>query len=229
MTTEGKPPKAKALFLNSYMVQVWLNIIREAGYTPRVQFCPRLACREIFGFPPHFLADLLKDVDVSKKRKNLVKSGNHIFNSVPLNLSAAACRKLCVDDSEGYMYIDIRIGGVACPNIAIPIECIVDVYAQEDVTFGAAGQGWPVFGAGSHLVCLEPDGTITRSPFGVRYEGQFKQKPKLTAVGNDFNADDMSSAVDSVEETPEQRNPIDMAQPTPDAVSNVVQFKPRSN
>src|SRR5690606_38192107 len=126
----------------------------------------------------------------------------------------------------------IRITGVACPNIAIPVECIVDVFAKEDMRFGAAGQGWPVFGAIPQLVCLEPDGIVTRSEFGLRYEGQNKPRAKLSSVKNgdgtevhdNCQTDDVESdgSTQADDETADQRNPVDIAKAA--VGSNVVQF-----
>lgn len=157
----GETSKPKNISVNAHMVQMWIHIIREAGLTPYVLFAPGISQRESFGLPRGFVdnlraADCTNADRVKRKRKkgekkpqdevSVIAIGSRSYGSKPLNVGMRAARMVHVDTENGVLYLDVRINGLACPNIALPIETIVSVYAKEDPNMGSEATGFSVVG-----------------------------------------------------------------------------------
>lgn len=151
--------KLKHISINAHMVQMWINIICEAGMTPQLLFAPGIAKRDAFGLPKGFVERLKaadcknsdrvrlekrEKADGKKVRRAVI--GSHSYGVDSFNVGPNQTRSLHIDTSNGVIYLDLSIGGIPHPHIALPIESIIAVNAREDKYLGSETLGYSVVG-----------------------------------------------------------------------------------
>lgn len=166
--------KNQPISVNAVIVNTWLDLIYRAGYTPYIVIAPLLATRPVTGLPDHILTPLLdfKSVPRRGKGSSYVQFNNMRMPVTRLNLSLEACRTVLVSDSTGLLFIDTRFNGVAYPDIRIPVECIVDVYAYENRELCASSMGWNLVNAVCSHVTVDADGVVLHDQLGKMREDE---------------------------------------------------------
>lgn len=185
------PNADKQRFLNAMVLKFQIETIREIGYTPWVSYCPALACRSILGLPDSMVGAVTKlSVSVDQFNKNArsrfkdagaaqFRYVDKIHGCKSLNLSLYACKYVQVDTASGYLYLDARFAGVAYPNIAIPVECITNVFARDNDDLDFFELGWPTFGGGK-LIHADEKGVMTETTFGEKFLESLDDAPTVS-------------------------------------------------
>lgn len=219
----GKTKESTRLNINASIAATWVQMIQDAGFTPHVQFAPGLTARSISGFPPGFIPEMLDETThhsgLREKMRKAKKSGKKIgygfvlvgeyaHATKMLNVGYRAAKLTSFDTEDGYLYLDIRFQGVVCPNIAIPIECIVDVYAKENSDFGAMALGMPILGVASTVVEVN-DGELNVRSIIDMAEPQTAEvsKPILGIVGGTAHRPEDKPEQAVIEPESESENP----------------------
>ncbi len=221
--------KPEPINVNAYMLSAWLSMMNDTGLVTFIKFAPGITNRPINGFPPGFCEEIMeKNVLVSdlvakriklKRRTSFVIYEDTGYATTTLNVTLGRGAKRCVVDFQtGYLYLDIGIKGKPYTNVEIPVECVIDVYARDNLEISTHALGWPVCGREFNLVNINSDRELETEKFG---RAEVKEaRPTLTVIRNEEEEETSQSNNDSTTGTMEASNSSHVPKPNPDVAPN---------